>query len=350
MDSSQLQLLHARFAAIDGGIRAVEGPIGNVDTVLGDTDKLLKVPQDVDQALQYVEDVLTTVQDTCGAITWVPEVGEAAASVSEALEPLVSEPPPSGAIGEMRKATRDIDETVVPIRKKVERIEKPIARTQHAINDVHATVAALETTTETLIRRYGNSPPASVETCASKLNTALATVADAVHEAKDTLLQRLQPVGSALSDLRTDLQPLAGYAETVDAILRKLQGRTFRSAWREVEQLKAKIEKYKHWAKAVVEAVMHKMGIPVKRIEQFLSRLEGSLDVFKRLHLEQKLQDAEEAIEAQVARVPGVQEFLEAEEKLEQALQRLGEELDTLLATECGKELFPGVRPPSPQA
>jgi chromosome segregation ATPase len=290
------------------------------------------------------------VQDTCGAITWVPEVGEAAASVSEALEPLVSEPPPSGAIGEMRKATKDIDETVVPIRKKVEKIEKPIAQTLHAINDVHATVAALETTTETLIRRYGDSPPASVETCASKLNAALATVANAVDEAKGTMLQGLGPVDSALSDLRTDLQPLAGYAETADATMRKLQGRTFRHAWAEVEHLKAKIEKYEKWGRAVVEAVMHRLGIPVKRIEQFLSRLEGSLDVFKRLHLEQKLQEAEEAIQAQVARVPGVQEFLDAKKKLEGALRRLGEELDTLLATECGKELFPGVRPPSPQA
>lgn len=336
---SQLQTLHDNFASISNDIGALERPVGDFHGLLGDLQKALQMPKTFSEELETIREVLSTVQTVASEMAWIPEIGEAAGSLSEVLEPIVSKTPP-GVMMEIESVLNEVDRALDHVKSDVKAIKDPVDRVYKAIDSVNGMVAALVSGSEALIQRYGKNPPQDVETCAGKINAGMAKIAGDIDGAKDAVLSQVQKYHSALDNIQSEFDKFDAYMTMIDSVKTQLEGKVFENAMREVRAIKNAADKVKRLGDWMVKQAINglkKVGIDVASAVKFFHGLEAQFQQFVRQHIENVVDGMKAKIEKEVDSIPAVKELVNQVTKLENSVITLEQRVDAFFASECVK-------------
>ena len=344
--TTQLQTLHDRLAGIDGDIAAIATPIARLKTLLGDILDLLGKPKQVADELKTIGEVLAKVQSIAEDATWLPEVGQAAGTLSKVLRPLVKTPPPRGGIGQVRASLEKIDAALTPLRKGLEKIQKPVARVHTAIHSLALDVQRLENGTATLIKRYGAQPPPEVEKCAQGLADGIDTAAAQLQKARALAVERLGSLLSPLEQVEVAFHRMDGFLRTVHTVYQELD--TCTKALREITNA---VETAASYGRKEIERlfsaagrILHKdlyeqVKAMLDRANRFVNQLIGRIAHLALEPMKREVNKLEAQIRSEVERMPAVQALESALGPAAQLLEELEDRIVRTMAGRCGKLL-----------
>lgn len=196
---------------------------GNLERLKGDLDEAIKVltyTKTVADDLGKLEDALTTTSELLSVVSVIPEVGEAAAPVKEAVDALNLEVKPA------RKAADQLEALVKPFREALAKIGPVLDEMIKACGTISSTATDFLNAFTAVVncidslpdgqyktdgQSYLNQFSSTAEPYVVELNTALQTTNDVVVAFYD-----------ALSQLEAALSPLAAIAEATEEVLKEL--------------------------------------------------------------------------------------------------------------------------------
>lgn len=196
---------------------------GNLERLKGDLDEAIKVltyTKTVADDLGKLQDALTTTSELLAVVSVIPEVGEAAAPVKDAVDALNQEVKPARAAADeleaMVKPFREALQKLGPVLDEMIKAAGTIASTSQAFLDsftcvVNCVNSLPDGQYKTDAQSYLNQFSSTTEPYVVELNQALATTNDAV-----TAFYK------ALSELEAALNPLAAIAAAAEDVLKTL--------------------------------------------------------------------------------------------------------------------------------
>ncbi|HVQ08604.1 MAG TPA: hypothetical protein VMS43_09230 [Allosphingosinicella sp.] len=196
-----------------GMLNSLNNEIGQVITVLG-------YPETINKDLGTLDDALTTTSEILEFVSVVPDVGEAAAALNEAISVLSPE------VKEAHGVAGEIDSAVAPLRDGLQEVQQPLTDLINAVQKVQTTSQTFLTdfsavatcinglpngTYKTQGQAYLDQFSGTAQPYVAGLNTALEDAAGA-----------LGSFYSALSDLEDVLSPLGTIDAQIDQVLNVL--------------------------------------------------------------------------------------------------------------------------------
>jgi DNA repair exonuclease SbcCD ATPase subunit len=305
--ASELQTLHNQLAAINTDITVLASPVQEVDDLLGKIEDALKRPAKINQDLGEIEDVLKALHKAASDASWIPEIGEDAQTVAEALQTAID------IIGEIRSALTDIQKGLDELIKWLNEVKTPVDKVLKPIHSVELEVTRFADGTGRLIQHFGPKPPQNVETCAAGFARALAPVVGAFDTAKDKAVTVLDEVEKPLRAAEQALAKIVGYVDVVQTISRDLEWlqASIRVITKEVDTAesygKTKIEWLLSKAgKALSPKLYRKVVKGLNKAKDMLHRLEAKITAYAFSPIQRIVKNAESALEQEIKELPGV--------------------------------------------
>jgi chromosome segregation ATPase len=325
---------------VAGLVGSIEEGIARFRNVLRDVDRVLGYPASINASLGKVADILEALYDVAEAVSVLPEVGPPAGQVARALEVVVVKPkPPGGVIGEIRRTLTEMDEPLKKLRDELDKIKRPVDDAWSALDSIRLKIAGLQVGVDTLIREHGEHAPAGVDACASRLNAVIEAGIDALNAAERNVRSRLSAIIEAVSEIEDQLNNLDAFSTMVENILAHVTSGAFHQLKTALDKLRADVDKLKHLGEKIFEAVMRAMGIDIGSVQRGLAKVEARVEGFVGDALKKAARQAEQALVAQIERIPGARELEAQVASLQRAAADLRDSIEDKLGRECAEAL-----------
>ena len=338
--TNQLQVLHDHLDAINTDILVVESPIERLDTLLGDVSDALNRPKELSDELKSIADIFSQIRTVAHDARWIPEIGEDAESLAEALAILVE------GIGDIRTALDEIDRALKPLKAQLKEVKKPVDKVYKSIHKVQLGVANFEKGTEALIQRYGSHPPNNVEKCAAGFNKGIDTVARDFDRAKDQVARQVSAILDPLGEIDRAFVRLDGYMSAVRHVYN--ESSAFRTALRKIAGAVHTAESYgekelKRLLSAIGRAIHPGLYKKVKgeldEVEGKIKELEGRLASFLLDPIKRQVDSLEDTVKHEIENIPELKPLEDAAAAVQKALDKLENQVIGALSGACAKLL-----------
>lgn len=207
--------------------------LANLNRLKADLDEIIKVlgyPKTVDDDLHKLNDALTTTSDLLSIVSIIPEVGEAAAGLKDAVIALQKEIQPA------IKAADAIEAKVKPLREALQKLEPVLDDAIKAVTEIQTDAQAFlkeftevsecvnslpDGTYKTQAQNYLNEFAAAAEPYVQDLNTALSAANTAI-EAFYNALKELENALAPLEDIINGIESVLNVLDPVISLLNQL--------------------------------------------------------------------------------------------------------------------------------
>lgn len=342
--ASSLSSLAANLQEMKQRVAAVGDPLHAVRNLLATVRKPLAFPGELAKHLKSLREIVVGVKTIATGLSWLPgPIGTGATALERAAKPLVEGPPPPGSIAKLQKSVERVDTSLKPARDALDKMKTPLDKACGAVDAISGKLVFLENIVDGLVQRYGDHPPAEIESCATRLNTPVAAMLAAMRKVEDALRNPLDVAKSALSQVEQILKPVGQAISALSSALKALDSAAMRKIRSLLNRLVKAVEPYIRKIKIIVQKALNdalkKLGIDARKVEAYLDKLAQRLDPTKPIRQTiDRIQGRVGTLASELARSLGIGALLAQIESLREQLER---EVEAFLASACGRVLAP---------
>lgn len=267
--------LRNRVNRLSTDVAAVQAPVNRTYLAAKTAGSTLAKPRELSKAMTGLITKADTLSKSAVVLTPFPVIGTLASRIGTIMNKIKS-------TAETIKRTADqLDKRSKPAQQAVQTILPKLNKAKMSLDRAQALLQGWLSITAELEKRFGETPPAAIETACAKMNASLAPEIETIDSGKPALQKDLDAIGGALEDIAVICAPLDPALATANDVGRRLQ-----PLEGPLSELRRALEPVR-WALDAVSWVTRRIIDPIVNeilkavgLKRLIDRLERSLNPF----------------------------------------------------------------------